>query len=108
MNLQFVTDVYAMLTYLTSYFYNPEHAMSEFLKKASKEAYGKGIKGKILFIGNGFLTKREVFTHKAIKRVLSLPMRHSNIDVLYVLTGLKKNRTRMLKSLPNFRKDSSR
>ena len=89
MNLQFVTDVYAMLTYLTSYFYNPEHAMSEFLKKASKEAYGKGIKGKILFIGNGFLTKREVFTHKAIKRVLSLPMRHSNIDVLYVPTGLK-------------------
>ena len=49
------------------------------------------------------------FPHiEAIKRVLSLPMRHSNIDVLYVLTGLKKNRTRMLKSLPNFRKDSSR
>ena len=26
-------------------------------------------------------------------------MRHSNIDALYVFTGLKKNRTRMLKSL---------
>ena len=50
-------------------------------------------------IGNVFLTKREVSTHEAIKRVLSLPMRHSNIDVLYVPTGLKKNRTRMLKSL---------
>ena len=74
------------------------------MKKASKEAYGKDIKGKMLSIGNTFLTKREVSTHEAIKRVLSLPMRHSNIDVLYVPTGLKKNRTRMLKSLSTLEK----
>ena len=55
-------------------------------------------------IGNTFMTKREVSTHEAIKRVLSLPMRHSNIDVLYVPTGLKKNRTRMLKSLSTLEK----
>ena len=72
-----------MLTYLTSYLCKPEHAMSELKKKASKEAYGKDIKDKILSSGNTFLTKREVSTHEAIKRVLSLPMRHSNIDVLY-------------------------
>ena len=35
LTFQFVTGVYAMLTYL---------AVSEFIKKASKEAYGKGIK----------------------------------------------------------------
>ena len=104
MNLQFVTDVYAMLTYLTSYLCKPEHAMSKLMKKASKEAYGKDIKGKMLSIGNTFLTKREVSTHEAIKRVLSLPMRHSNIEVLYVPTGLKKNRTRMLKSLSTLEK----
>ena len=56
-NLQFVTGVYAMLTYLTSYLCKPEHAMSELMKKASKEAYGKDIKGKMLSIGNTFLTK---------------------------------------------------
>ena len=66
---------------------------------ASKEAYGKDIEFKMLSIGNTFLTKRKVSMHEAIKRVLSLPVRHSNIDVLYVLTGLKKkNRTRMFKS----------
>ena len=66
---------------------------------ASKEAYGKDIEFKMLSIGNTFLTKRKVSMHEAIKRVLSLPVRHSNIDVLYVLTGLKKkNRTRMCKS----------
>ena len=88
-----------MLTYLTSYLWKPEHTMNEFMKKASKEAYGKDIKGKMFSIGITFLTKREVSTHEAIKRVLSLAMRHSNINLLYVPTGLKKNRTRMLKSL---------
>ena len=97
MNLQFVAGVYAILTYLTSYLCKPEHTMNELMKKASKEAYGKDIKSKILSIGNTFLTKRKVSTHRAIKRVLSLSMRHSNIDVLYVPTSLKKNRTKMLK-----------
>ena len=36
---------------------------------------------------------------KQSKRVLFLSRRHSNIDVLYVPTSLKENRTRMLKSL---------
>ena len=63
MNLQFVTKgVYAMLTYL----------MSELMKKASNEDYGKDIKVKMLSIGNTFLTKRKVSTQKSIKRVLSL------------------------------------
>ena len=63
MNLQFVTKgVYAMLTYL----------MSELMKKASNEDYGKDIKGKMLSVGNTFSTKCKVSTHKSIKRVLSL------------------------------------
>ena len=65
------------------------------MKKASKETYEKDIEVKMLSIGNTFST------HEAIKRVLSLPMRHSNIDALYVRTSLKRNRTRMLKSLKN-------
>ena len=50
-------------------------------------------------IGNVFITKREVSTHEAIKRVLSLPLRTSNIDVIYVPSALKRNRTRMIKSI---------
>ena len=99
MNLRFVTGVYAMLTYVTSYVCKPEHAMSELMKKASKEAYGKDIKGKTFSIVNTFLIKREISTHEAIKRVLSFPMRHSDIDVLYVPADLKNNRATMLKSL---------
>ena len=78
-----------MLTYLTSYLCKPEHHMSELMKKATKEAYGKSVKNKMRDIGNIFITKREVSTSEAIKRVLSLPLRHSNVDVKYIATGLK-------------------
>ena len=88
MNIQFVTGVCAMLTYLTC---KPEYAVSELMKKkASKEACGKYIRGKIHWIGNIFLTKCEVSTHEATKRILILPMRHSDIDVVNVPTDLKE------------------
>ena len=99
MNLQFVTRVYAMLTYLTSYLCKPEQTMSKLMKKTSKETYRKDIKGKMLSIDDIFLTKCEVSTREAIKILLSLQMNHLNIDVQYVPTGLKKNTSRMLKSL---------
>ena len=79
-NIQYVTGEYVMLTYLASYFCQPEHTISEHMKKASKEAYGKYTRRKLHSIDKIFLTKREVSTHEAIKRVLSLPMRYSNID----------------------------
>ena len=98
MNIQYITGVYAVLTYVTSYLCKPEHTISEFMKKASKEACGSSIKEKLRKIGNIFITKREISTHEAIKGVLSLPLHHSNIDVVYVPTGLKKNRITKLKS----------
>ena len=77
MNIQFVTVVYAMLTYLI-YLCKPEHTMSELVKKPSKEAYGKDMRGKMHSTGNVLLTEGEVSVHEAIKRVLSLPIRHSD------------------------------
>ena len=48
MNLKFVTGVYEMLTYLTSYLCKPKHGIIERMKKASKGVYGKDIKGRII------------------------------------------------------------
>ena len=76
MNWQFVTCVYAMLTYLMSFLCEPKHAMSKLMKKVSKEAYEEDIESKMLSIGYIFLTKRKVSTHQAIKRVVSLLMVH--------------------------------
>lgn len=69
------------------------------MKKASNECYGRYIGGKIHFTGNKLLDDCKVSKHEAIKRVLSLLMRHLNIDILYVSTGLRKNINELLKSL---------
>ncbi|XP_066924610.1 uncharacterized protein [Clytia hemisphaerica] len=97
MNIQYVTNMYAVLAYIT-YMCKPERNMSELMKKAHKEANGKAVKDKLRAIGNVFLTKFEVSTHEAIKRTLSLKMRTSNIDVEFVPTGPKERRIRMLKN----------
>ena len=39
------------------------------MKKLSKEAYGKAIRGEMHSIGSIFLTKLEISTHEALKRV---------------------------------------
>ena len=39
MNIQFVTGVYGLLTYLTSYLCKPEHTMGELMKKSIKGGY---------------------------------------------------------------------
>ena len=69
--------------------------MSELMKKAAKESSSQGVKDQLRLIGNVFIQKREVSTHEAVAKVISLPLRHSNIDIVYIPTGPKKNRTRM-------------
>ena len=46
----------------TSYLCKPKHTMSELMKKAPKEAYGKDIKSKMQNVGNVFIRK-EKFLH---------------------------------------------
>ena len=72
MNIQYITSVYALLTYLTSYLCKPEHNMGELMRKASKEAYGNDVKSKMRPIGDILATKRECSLDESIKRILSL------------------------------------
>ena len=72
--------------------------MSELMKKAPKEATDKGIRGKLMKIGDVFLAKREIAIHEAALRFLSGPFRRLNIFVLYIPSGPQKDRIRILKS----------
>ena len=98
MNIQYITSVYALLTYLTSYLCKPEHNMGELMRNASKEAYGNDVKSKMRPIGDILATKRECSLHESIKRILSLKYRISGKDVVFVPTGFKKDCVRILKS----------
>ena len=81
MNILFVTGVYAVLAYLTSYLCKPEHHLWELMKKTIKEVNESGVGHKLGAIGNVFLNKREASFHECCNRVLSTTLRRSNIDV---------------------------
>ena len=100
MNIQFITDIYGVLAYLTSYMCKPEHTMSELMKKMCKENTGGSIKQKLKSIGNVFLTNREVPLHESIHRNLSMPLTRSNVTVKFVPTGPQENRSRTVYSNP--------
>ena len=97
MNLQYVTGIYGLLTYLTSYLCKSERTMGELMWKAFKESSSDGVKD-LKKAGNVYLKTPEVSTHEAIAHTISLSLRLSNIDVIYLPSGLKKNRIRMLNS----------
>ena len=97
MDIKYITNIWACIAYLTSYMCKPERTMSELMRKASKEAHDKEIQHKLFHIGQVFLKCREVSEHEAIARVLSLPLRRSNLMVTYIPTGPKNERTRMMK-----------
>ncbi|KAJ8310367.1 hypothetical protein KUTeg_012232 [Tegillarca granosa] len=73
--------------------------MSERMKKASKEASEKSFREQLKDIGSDSIKARDVSEHEAVARIMSLPMRKSNLQVKFIPTGYKENRTRMLKPL---------
>ncbi|XP_070573805.1 uncharacterized protein [Ptychodera flava] len=97
MDIQYITDVWACIAYITSYMCKPEREMSELMRNAVKEA--DTATEKLKSIGNTFLKCREVSQHEAIARLVGLPLRQTNTTVQYVPTGYEEERTRMLKSV---------
>ena len=81
MNIQCITGIYGVIAYLTSYLTKPERSMSELMRAASKEAASLPIKEKLTKLGKVFQNSRDLSTHEAIVRTISIPLRRSNIDV---------------------------
>ena len=86
MNLQFVTGIYGLLAYLCSYMSKEERKLGEIMRKVVEESPGLNVREKLRKVGNVLLTKREVSTHEATKRTLSLPIRSSNIGYDFIFT----------------------
>ena len=84
MDIQYILDPYACVAYVTSYLCKAEKTMSELLSKASKEAHLKPVRDKLTLLGNVFLTHREILTDEAIYIILSMPLRQSSKQVVYL------------------------
>lgn len=75
----------------------PEKTMSEMMRKASKEAQDKNITDRLYHISNQLRKEREVSHHESIMRTYSIPLRRSNVAVIFIPTGKQEDRTRILK-----------
>jgi hypothetical protein len=95
MDIQYITDVWACVAYITSYMCKPERQMSELMRTAAKEADTQ--KDKLKAIGDALCKGREVSQHEAIYRILGMQMRKSNITVEFFQTDEEEKRTHITK-----------
>jgi DNA replication protein DnaC len=95
MDIQYITDVWACVAYITSYMCKPERQMSELMNAAAKEADTQ--KDKLKAIGDVLSKGREVSQHEAIYRILGMKLRKSNIAVEFFQSNKQAERTHMTK-----------
>ena len=104
MDLQYVFDAYACIMYVTSYLCKAEKTMSQLLRAASREANDEDVRKRLNKLGNVFLTHRELTSHEAVCRILSIPLRQSNQTVIFIPCGFPHSRTRLLKPKDQLKK----
>ena len=98
MDIQFVTDPWACALYILSYITKGERQMGELLKHAAEQCKeDDSIRQQMKTLENVFLTHREVSGQEAAYRALSLNLKKSSRQVVFVNTSMAKDRVRILK-----------
>lgn len=97
MDLQFVCDPYACITYIASYVTKDERELSQMLKEAAKELKDADIKSRLQKIGSVYLSNREISAHEAAYRLLSIPLKRCSSKMVWIPTDLPDERIGILK-----------
>ena len=94
MDLQIALDPYAVITYMVSYAYKPESAMTQFLKNALTLNAEKTLKEQLNALKKAFLTNRQLGAAEATyKSIQGMKLKDSNIKCEFVPTGFAENRS---------------
>ncbi len=99
MDLQFITDPYSCIVYITSYMLKSERAMSELLRKVAKESSHDEVREQLRKLGSAFLNHREISAQEAAYRLLSLPLKQATLTITFINTTPKEKRVSMMKPL---------
>ncbi len=99
MDLQYITDPYSCIVYITSYMLKSERAMSELLRKVAQETNREEVKDQLKKLGTAFLNHREISAQEAAYRLLSLPLKQSSRKVTFVNTTPKDKRVSLMKPI---------
>ena len=99
MDIQYILDPYACISYIVSYISKGQRGLSNLLYEACKEAKAKDshIRQQVQRIGNQFLSHVEIGAQEATYLVLQMPLRRSSRDVVFIDTNKQENRTILLK-----------
>jgi hypothetical protein len=96
-DLQYVSDTYALVVYVTSYMTKAERSQSEMLRSIAAANVGKDLRLRMRELASAFLTSREVSAQESAYRILRIPFKHLSNGVLFVSNAPKDQRTSMLK-----------
>lgn len=105
MDIQFVLDPYACVSYIVSYISKGQRGLSNLLYQACKEAKAKDsdIRQQVRRVGNQFLSHVEVGAQEAVYLVLQMPLRKSTRTVVFIDTNTPEERVVLLKSFTDLK-----
>lgn len=72
--------------------------MGELLKTAAEESADSSVREQLRRVGSCFLTHREVSAQEAVYRLLSMHLKESTCNVVFVNASMPESRVSMLRS----------
>ena len=105
MDIQYILDPYACVSYIVSYISKGQRGLSNLLYEACREAKAKDsdIRQQVRRIGNQFLSHVEIGAQEAAYLVLQMPLRKASREVTYIDTNKPEQRTVLLKSFTDLK-----
>lgn len=102
MDIQFILDPYACVSYIVSYISKGQRGLSNLLSEACKEVKQKDsdIRQQVKRIGNQCLSHVEIGAQEAAYLVLPMPLRKFSREVVFIDTNVLNNRTVLLNNIP--------
>ena len=94
MDMQFVLDPFAVSTYVVDYVSKDDTAVARKMKEAIKNDKNLSLQQQMTKMGNFYVQFRQIGEAEAWYRLLpSLKLQNSNVDVMFVSTNLKNERS---------------
>ena len=99
-DLQICLDHFAIVTYICDYMMKDDSGTMEFIRQALKDKDNQHMKEKLKVVKNTFQTHRQIGEAECIYRIFpSFHLSGSNITTLFVHSGFRKNRSKMLREV---------
>ncbi|XP_037811885.1 uncharacterized protein LOC119603786 [Lucilia sericata] len=109
MDIQFVMDAYACVSYIVNYINKSNRGVSRILQEVMEEirAGNLSIKQRLQHIGNKFISASEVSAQEASYNILGMHLSQCSSLEVYINTYVPEKRVRMLKSRTELERISS-